>query len=107
MTTRYQSCLTTEGSHLHIEDDPHGHHRVVARRSSNLHMRERSNLSGDGIPPQVVSILAVELQGVRDILWNLNTDLVAVILLPSPRGSYPAVRLAQHVWCPLGEGLLS
>ena len=72
----------------------------------HLHIRECSYLSGDGVPPQVVSILAVELQGMRDIPWNLNAEPVAVILLPPSRGSYPAIRLAQHVWCPLGEGLL-
>ena len=103
MTTRYQSCLTTEGSHLHV---------VARSRSSgledpeHLHIRERSDLSGDVVPPQVAPVLAVKLQSVGDIPWNLNAELVAVILLPPSRSSYPAIRLVQHVWCPLGEGLL-
>ena len=114
MTTCYQSCLTMEGSHLHVEDNPHGYHLVFAwslnpvlEYLEHLHIRECSYLSRDGIPPQVVSVLAVELQGVRDIPWNLYAELVAVVLLPPPRGSYPAICLAQHIWDPLGEGLLS
>ena len=113
MTTRYQSCVTTEGSHLHIEDNPHGYHLVFAGSLNpvleyleHLHIHERSNLSRDGVSPQVVSVLAVELQGVRDIPWNLYAELVAVVLLLPPRGSYPAICQTQHIWCPLGEGLL-
>ena len=114
MTARYQSCLTTEGSYLHVEDNPHGYHLVEVTRTRSPvledpeHIRECSDLSRDGVPPKVVSTLAVKLvQGMRNIPWNLNAKLVAVVFLPPSRGSYLAIRLAQqHVWCPLSEGLL-
>ena len=41
-----------------------------------------------------------------NVPWNLNAEFVSIVFLSSFRRTYEAIRLAEHIWCPLLKGFV-